>query len=326
MNFFALHTYPQGKVGPEPLVWIGPSEEIGPDGHVKASYPSRHFTASNVTAAWGYQPGKTGNYVFGAAEMFDRDDYGADYMRDTYFWNKMSPQDCDALFDRMGDVLGDVFGYARRHGIQTCLGTETPLTVPKAVKERLQAAGKDPADSAVVQAALRRHVPTHHENTSAGLLLAVDARGLDLEARPAAASRRDDGRFSSVSGGGEASRPVVQAGHVRLGAWPAENARVVRRVSAQGHGDELHQSPGGQYAGREGIREGPRAVEMGHSVAGRRSGVDHAATLGRTDAPRRGRRFEVRLQRSAGHPLAHPHSWPERLGLGPSRLGSDGLE
>ena len=37
--------------------------------------------------------------------MFDRDDYGADYMRDTYPWNKMSPEQCNALFDRMGDVL-----------------------------------------------------------------------------------------------------------------------------------------------------------------------------------------------------------------------------
>ena len=165
MNFFALHTYPQGGVGPEPLVWIGSAEEIGPDGHVKASYPSRHFTADNVTGAWGYRPGKTSDYFFGAAGIFDRDDYGADYMRGTQPWNKMLPQECDALFDRMGDLLGDVFGYARRHGIQTCLGTETPLTVPDAVKARLQAAGKDPADPAVVQALyegmFRRIIKTH---------------------------------------------------------------------------------------------------------------------------------------------------------------------
>ena len=151
MNFFALHTYPQGGVGPEPLVWIGPPDELAPDGKVKASYPSRHFTASNVTGAWGYRPGKTGDYVFGAAEMFDRDDYGADYMRGTTPWNAMSPEQCNALFDRMGELLGDVFTFARRHGIKTCIGTETPLTVPNAVRERLQSAGKAPADPAVVQ-------------------------------------------------------------------------------------------------------------------------------------------------------------------------------
>ncbi len=151
MNFFALHTYPQGGVGPEPLVWIGPPDEIAADGKVKASYPSRHFTASNVTGAWGYRPGKTGDYMFGAAELFDRDDYGAEYMRDTCPWNKMPPEQCNALFDRMGDLLRDVFTYAHRHGIKTCLGTETPLTIPTPVKERLKAAGKDPADPAVVQ-------------------------------------------------------------------------------------------------------------------------------------------------------------------------------
>ena len=30
MNFFGLHTYPEGGVGPEPLVWIGPPEEFRP--------------------------------------------------------------------------------------------------------------------------------------------------------------------------------------------------------------------------------------------------------------------------------------------------------
>jgi len=151
MNFFGLHTYPEGGVGPEPLTWIGPAEEIAPDGKVKASYPSRHFTAGNVTGAWGYQPGKTGDYVYGAAELFDRDDYGADYMRDTCPWNKMSPEQCNALFDRMGEFLGDVFTFAHRVGVKTCIGTETPLTVPTPVKQRLRAAGKNPADPVVVQ-------------------------------------------------------------------------------------------------------------------------------------------------------------------------------
>jgi hypothetical protein len=151
MNFFGLHTYPQGGVGPEPLTWIGPAEEIAPGGKVTASYPSRHFSAGNVTGAWGYRPGKTGDYVYGAAELFDRDDYGADYMHDTDPWNKMSPEQCNALFDRMGEFLGDVFGFAHRMGVKTCIGTETPLTVPTPVKQRLQAAGKNPADPAVVQ-------------------------------------------------------------------------------------------------------------------------------------------------------------------------------
>ena len=151
MNFFGLHTYPEGGVGPEPLVWIGPPDELLANGKVKASYPARHFTTSNNPPAWGYQPGNTSQFVFGAGELFDRDDYGADYMRGTYPWQKMSPEQCNALFERMGSLLGDVFSFAHRLGVKTCIGTETPLIVPTLVKKRLQAEGKNPADPAVVQ-------------------------------------------------------------------------------------------------------------------------------------------------------------------------------
>lgn len=151
MNFFGLHTYPENNVGPEPLVWIGMPDELAPGGKVKASYPSRHFTTTNITAAWGYSPGNTGDYVFGAADLFDRDDYGADYMCETYPWNQMSPEQCNALFDRMGKFLGDVFAFAHRLGVKTCIGTETPLVIPTSVKRRLRAAGKNPADPVVVQ-------------------------------------------------------------------------------------------------------------------------------------------------------------------------------
>lgn len=151
MNFFGLHTYPEGGVGPEPLTWIGPRSELNDDGTVKASYPSRHFTTSNVSGAWGYRPAKTSEYAFGAAAIFERDDYGADYMRDTFPWNKMSAEQQNGLFARMGQCLHDSFTFARRLGIKTCLGTETPLTIPTPVKERLKAAGKDPADPAVIE-------------------------------------------------------------------------------------------------------------------------------------------------------------------------------
>jgi len=165
MNFFGLHTYPQGGVGPEPAVWIGTPDDCEADGKVEFSYPSRHFTTANVTGAWGYQPTKTGDYSFGAAELFAEDDYGADYMRGMNPWNQMSPQQTNKLFNRFGHLLGDVFGYARRLGIKTCIGTETPLTIPTPVRERLEAAGKDPKDPAVVQEVyegmFRRIINTH---------------------------------------------------------------------------------------------------------------------------------------------------------------------
>ncbi len=143
MNFFGLHTYPQGGVGPEPLVWIGRPGDIGPDGKVKASYASRHFTTGNVTGAWGYRPMKTGDYVFGAAAFFDRDDYAADYMNGTYPWNRMSPEQCNRLFDRMGETLRDAFSFARSVGVKTCVGTETPLVIPDQVTRATEGGGQE---------------------------------------------------------------------------------------------------------------------------------------------------------------------------------------
>lgn len=165
MNFFGLHTYPEGGVGPEPTVWIGQATDFDEHGNVTFSYPARHFTTANVTGAWGYRPAKTGDYSFGAAALFDRDDYGADYMRDMNPWPKMSLGQSNELFNRMGAMLDDVFTFARRLGIKTCIGTETPLTIPRPVKQRLREAGKDPADPAVVEQVyegmFRRIMKTH---------------------------------------------------------------------------------------------------------------------------------------------------------------------
>jgi hypothetical protein len=173
MNFIGLHCYPESIVGPEPLVWIGPADEIGSDGKVKASYPSHHYTTVNANRSWGNQSTKTSDYVFGAAEMFESDNYGADYMRDMPPWSygttdpqrTMTPEQCNALFNRMGESLNDVFGFARRLGIKTAIGTEVPLTIPTLVKERLRAAGKNPDDPAVVQqmyeGMFQRIVKTH---------------------------------------------------------------------------------------------------------------------------------------------------------------------
>jgi hypothetical protein len=151
MNFFGLHTYPQSGVGPEPIVWIGLPEDFNEDGTVKFSYPSRHFTTSNVTGAWGYKPTKTGDYSFGAAQIFERDDYGPDYMRDMNPWTKLSPEKANELFNRMGNSLKEAFGYAHSLGVKTCVGTETPLIIPDAVKERIKSIGQDPSDPTVVQ-------------------------------------------------------------------------------------------------------------------------------------------------------------------------------
>jgi hypothetical protein len=151
LNFFGLHTYPEGPVGPEPTVWIGPPEDVGADGKVQASYPARHFVTRNVTGAWGYQPRDTGDYAFGAAAMFSRDNYGAEYMEGTHPWPEMDAETANDLFHRFRNVLQDAFRFARQLGVRTCVGTETPLVLPQAVRDRLTADGYDPDDSLTVQ-------------------------------------------------------------------------------------------------------------------------------------------------------------------------------
>jgi hypothetical protein len=151
MNFFGLHTYPQGGVGPEPTVWIGMSGDFNEDGTVKFSYPSRHFATANITGAWGYKPAKTSDYSYGAAQIFDRDDYGPDYMHGMNPWTQLSQKKANELFDRMGSTFNEAFEYAHTLGVKTCVGTETPLIIPDAIKERIKSLGKNPSDPAVVQ-------------------------------------------------------------------------------------------------------------------------------------------------------------------------------
>jgi hypothetical protein len=162
MNFFGLHTYPEGGVGPEPLVWIGCPEDLGREGEVEAAYPARHFTTWNGT--WGYRRTNTSDYLFGADAIYPRDDYGTDYMMGMAPWPEGDEEE-RALFGRVGALLKDVFGFARELGIHTCIGTETPLIIPTPVRERLEKEGRDPSDPAVVQevysAMFQRIMDTH---------------------------------------------------------------------------------------------------------------------------------------------------------------------
>ena len=138
MNFIGLHTYPEGRPNAEPTVWIGPAAEIGAGAEVKAAYPSSYFTT--LRGNWGYDARPTGRYSFGFGQLFPRDAYGNDVMEG--FEPQPSGEGERALFARAADVLRDVFGFAHRLATKTCVGTETPLVVPRAVAERLAAAGQ----------------------------------------------------------------------------------------------------------------------------------------------------------------------------------------
>jgi hypothetical protein len=148
MNFFGLHTYPEGAPNAEPTVWIGLASDIGEQGRVKFSYPASY--QNTLRGNWGYAVKKTGEFAFGAAELFAQDAYGAEVMLGVCP-NPTEAEACNALFDRTAAMLRAAFEFAHRLGIKTCVGTETPLTAPKLVGERLRAAGKDPGHTNTVQ-------------------------------------------------------------------------------------------------------------------------------------------------------------------------------
>ncbi|MHB8524327.1 MAG: malectin domain-containing carbohydrate-binding protein, partial [Limisphaerales bacterium] len=149
MNFIGLHTYPEARPNAEPTVWIGLPKDVNSDGSVNFSYPSSY--QNTLRGNWGYAAKKTGAFSFGAGELFERDDFGADVMRDACP-EPTTPESCNAVFDRTGAMLRDAFRFAHGLGVTTCVGTETPLVVPKLVAERLKADGKNPADPAVLEA------------------------------------------------------------------------------------------------------------------------------------------------------------------------------
>jgi len=144
MNFLGLHTYPEGPVGPEPTVWIGQRGDFDGNGRVSAAYPaSYHTTGRGGRYWWSYAPLRTSDFLGGAADLFDRDDFGSDVMRDEPFEGQGRAGSA-AVFNRTAAMLGAAFSEARRLGVLTCVGTETPLTLPAAVREELRLRGRDP--------------------------------------------------------------------------------------------------------------------------------------------------------------------------------------
>jgi hypothetical protein len=148
MNFFGLHTYPEGRPNAEPTVWIGLAEDSRPDGTVSFSYPSSY--QNTLRGNWGYEATKTGDFYFGASELFESDGFGPDVMQGMVPEPK-TPEESNAVFNHTAAMLRDAFTLARSLGVKTCVGTEMPLTIPELVKKRLQERGLDPQNPAVVK-------------------------------------------------------------------------------------------------------------------------------------------------------------------------------
>jgi hypothetical protein len=150
MNFLGIHCYPEGHPYAEPTVWHGLPGDFDARGRVKFSYPS-HYYNTLVTGHWGsILPKKTGDYRCGGSLLFDRDDWAPEVMRGQCPVPS-TPEGCNAVFNRTAAQFHEAFSFARRLGVKTCIGSEAPLVLPRALQERIKARGKDPQDPATVR-------------------------------------------------------------------------------------------------------------------------------------------------------------------------------
>ncbi len=149
LNFIGFHTYPSWNPssGPEANVWIGLPEDVDADGNVRFGYEAGVVTTRK---GWNVTPYPTGKYAAGAGLLFEKDEYGPDFMLDCLEWPKTGDA-AAAMFNRYGDMQKKAFGQARQLGIKTCVGTESPLGVPKLLATRLADKGLKPEDPAVIR-------------------------------------------------------------------------------------------------------------------------------------------------------------------------------
>src|SRR5664279_3619907 len=91
---------------------------------------------------WGGAAEKTSSYVFGSAALFERDDYGPEVMFG-FMPSPTTPEASNDVFNRAAAMLRDAFNFAHQAGVKTCVGTETPLVVPKPLQARLKEQGKN---------------------------------------------------------------------------------------------------------------------------------------------------------------------------------------
>ena len=225
MNLLNLHCYPDGEAGPEPLVWIGHPDDVDAQGKVAFSPPSRW--ASTNYHSWGYAPMATGGFAAGAARLFEEDDFGPSVTRG-HRPEPANPSASNEVFERAAGMLRDAFGYGRRLGVGICLGTETPLTIPRAVQARLREKGLESGEPGSSAKGIRGHVCPDRTRLSDRPLLAMDARSMDLAGRDPARDRRHRGRHQNRDGRIESTGESLRIWHQRLGAWAQAGSRVVR--------------------------------------------------------------------------------------------------
>jgi hypothetical protein len=127
MNFLGLHTYTECGWGSEPTTWLGLPQDVKENGDPLYSYAAHYFNTARDAS--GHQPRRVGDMLFGGALLLESDPWGPPVMTDLMPQGK-TLEERNQVFVRAGKMLRDVFTYAHRFGVRTCVGTEIPLTDP----------------------------------------------------------------------------------------------------------------------------------------------------------------------------------------------------
>lgn len=156
MNFIGFHTYPESDSDrayrAEPIVWIGPAGNISEDGAVNSGYPVLHFNTGDN--AWGYLSRNTSSYFYGADKLFDKEQYGTDYIHDLSPWPHTMEENI-RVFNESGRFYASAFSYAKLMGVKTCVGTESYLTIPAELSNTYFSNGLNQAQQAIVKSLYR---------------------------------------------------------------------------------------------------------------------------------------------------------------------------
>jgi Glycosyl hydrolase family 67 N-terminus len=148
MNFIVMHNYSTNPYN-EPTVWLGEKDNINPNGKVKSSYPARYYSTL-WRGIWGpILPKTTTDYSFGASQLFENESWGPITMKG-FSPTPRKKDDQNELFNRVGKQFNDAFSFAKKIGIKTALGTETPMSkfVPVEIKKQFEQKGKKIDDKA----------------------------------------------------------------------------------------------------------------------------------------------------------------------------------
>lgn len=159
LNFFSLHTYPNI----EPNVWVGLEEDIEDNGDVKYSYPSTLANTSRP-GAWGYSAMDTREYSCGSSSLFTDSVYASPLIEGVLPYPK-SQEENNLVFNRTGKLFNDAFTFGKKFEMDFCMGLESPISIPREVRARLEEKSIDPnsdeAKALVYEGVFSRIEKTH---------------------------------------------------------------------------------------------------------------------------------------------------------------------